>query len=93
MRSSGPIRRTVSARVIEATRAIGLCHNVTPVYEDAAVAEIQSDETEVDQQLCQRVTYQASSPDEVCCFTYLIFIFELKKVFFYYSMVKIFNQA
>jgi len=70
VRSSGPIRRTVSARVIEATRAIGLCHNVTPVYEDAAVAEIQSDETEVDQQLCQRVTYQASSPDEIALVTW-----------------------
>ncbi|KAK3086037.1 hypothetical protein FSP39_012460 [Pinctada imbricata] len=62
-RGTGPVRRTVITRVFEAVRAIALCHNVTPVYEDTDGAT--SDETEADQQSHQTVVYQASSPDEV----------------------------
>ena len=62
------MRRNISTRVCDAVKAIALCHNVTPVYEAAEggsdVGE-QSD-TEADQQSQQRVSYQASSPDEVC---------------------------
>ena len=46
------IRRTAVTRVHEAVKAIALCHNVTPVY------EVEGDPTSM--------TYQASSPDEVC---------------------------
>lgn len=59
----GPVRRTVVTRVYEAVRAIALCHNVTPVYEDDE--EVDSDYTEADRQSRQTVVYQASSPDEV----------------------------
>ncbi|XP_043203202.1 probable phospholipid-transporting ATPase IIB isoform X3 [Amphibalanus amphitrite] len=33
---TGRIRRTMTARVAEAVRALALCHNVTPTYEDPA---------------------------------------------------------
>ena len=62
--SSGPVRRTVVTRVFEAVRALALCHNVTPVYEDSENSEAGY-ETEADQQIQQEVVYQASSPDEV----------------------------
>lgn len=55
------VRRTVITRIHEAVKAIALCHNVTPVYEDTEEGE----ETEADQQGQQEVSYQASSPDEV----------------------------
>jgi len=44
-----------------------VCHNVTPVYEgDSGTSETgEHSDTEVDQQSQQRVSYQASSPDEV----------------------------
>lgn len=59
------VRRTVVTRVFEAVKAIALCHNVTPVYE-ASGREDWEDEAEADQQSHQqKVTYQASSPDEV----------------------------
>ena len=61
------VKRTVVTRVCDAVKAIAVCHNVTPVYEgdsDASESSEQSD-TEVDQQSQQRVSYQASSPDEV----------------------------
>lgn len=45
------IRRTVVTRVHEAVKAVALCHNVTPVYEDNMDPD--------------SMTYQASSPDEV----------------------------
>ncbi|KAL5021907.1 hypothetical protein ScPMuIL_001062 [Solemya velum] len=63
-RGAGPVRRTVITRTYEAVRAIALCHNVTPVYEDQENSD-SSSETEVDQQTKQTVNYQASSPDEV----------------------------
>lgn len=65
-RGTGPVRRTVITRTYEAVRAIALCHNVTPVYEDQENSD-SSSETEVDQQTKQTVNYQASSPDEVSC--------------------------
>jgi len=50
-------------RVTEAVLAIALCHNVTPVYDE----NDDKDRPEVDQaqDLGSKVTYQASSPDEV----------------------------
>ena len=58
------VRRTVVTRIHEAVKAIALCHNVTPVYEDAEDGE-ESLEAEADQQGAQDMSYQASSPDEV----------------------------
>lgn len=45
------VRKTIHMRVRDAVMALALCHNVTPVREDAENADA--------------VTYQASSPDEV----------------------------
>jgi phospholipid-translocating ATPase len=61
------VKRTAVTRLCEAVKAIALCHNVTPVYESADGSEVASEQsdTEADQQSQQRVTYQASSPDEV----------------------------
>ncbi|XP_033626415.1 probable phospholipid-transporting ATPase IIA isoform X1 [Asterias rubens] len=56
------VRRTVVTKVFESVRAIALCHNVTPTYEEG---EVDADETEVDQDQEAKVVYQASSPDEV----------------------------
>ena len=49
-------------RVFEAVRALALCHNVTPVYEDT---DMQIDSPEADRDMEAKVVYQASSPDEV----------------------------
>jgi len=85
---SGPqpaskVKRTVITRVCDAVKAIAVCHNVTPVYEgsstDTSDTSEQSD-TEVDQQSQQRVSYQASSPDEV------------KQYFHYLINVKVNNE-
>jgi phospholipid-translocating ATPase len=62
--ASGPVRRTGLTRVFEAVRAIALCHNVTPVFDDDNT-QGPEDATEADQHSQQLVTYQASSPDEV----------------------------
>ena len=59
------VRRTVVTRVSEAVKAIALCHNVTPVYDAVDASDSEQSDTEADQQSQQRVTYQASSPDEV----------------------------
>lgn len=65
-RTSGPVRRTVVTRVFEAVRAIALCHNVTPVYEQGATQNSEAAMApEADQHIHQTVSYQASSPDEV----------------------------
>ena len=45
-------------RVTEAIKALAICHNVTPVYEES-----QDDEMEFGME--RDPTYQASSPDEV----------------------------
>ena len=51
-------------KVTEAVLALALCHNVTPVYENENGEEAtESDIPESDQNA--KVTYQASSPDEV----------------------------
>jgi len=54
-------------KVTEAVLALALCHNVTPVYEDEEGDEAgESDIPEADQAVQSgKVTYQASSPDEV----------------------------
>ena len=48
--------------MFEAVRALALCHNVTPVYEDT---DMQIDSPEADRDMEAKVVYQASSPDEV----------------------------
>lgn len=54
-------------KVTEAVLALALCHNVTPVYEDEEGEDAgESDIPEADQAVQSgKVTYQASSPDEV----------------------------
>jgi len=53
-------------RVTEAVLALALCHNVTPVYEEGGeVGESDSPEVDQAQGVGGKVTYQASSPDEV----------------------------
>ncbi|KAJ8302841.1 hypothetical protein KUTeg_019237 [Tegillarca granosa] len=64
-----PVRITVVTRVFEAVKAIALCHNVTPVYDEQQNGDA-SYEIEADQQSQQTVTYQASSPDEVALVTW-----------------------
>ena len=62
-RTASKVRRTVVTRVHEAVKALALCHNVTPVYEENE--EVEDFDIEADQHSQQKVTYQASSPDEV----------------------------
>lgn len=50
-------------RVGEAVKALALCHNVTPVYEDGSG---QPPEESQNGDQPHTVLYQASSPDEVC---------------------------
>ncbi|CAH1785189.1 unnamed protein product [Owenia fusiformis] len=61
------VRRTVVTRVYEAVKALALCHNVTPVYEEEEGDEDEEEniDIEADQHTQQKVVYQASSPDEV----------------------------
>lgn len=60
------VRRTAVTRVSEAVKALALCHNVTPVYETVeGGSDAEQSDTEADQQINQKVVYQASSPDEV----------------------------
>lgn len=60
------VRRNMASRVQEAVRAVALCHNVTPVYEEAA-----TDDEQTQAELFQKQpTYQASSPDEVALVTW-----------------------
>ncbi|XP_042882085.1 probable phospholipid-transporting ATPase IIB [Penaeus japonicus] len=56
------MRRTVVTRVGEAVKALALCHNVTPVYEDGATPLTEESQ---DRDQPHTVVYQASSPDEV----------------------------
>lgn len=57
------IRKNIQYRVHEAVKALALCHNVTPVYEeenrDVDLSELESFEVD------KLRTYQASSPDEI----------------------------
>lgn len=56
------MRRTVVTRVGEAVKALALCHNVTPVYEEGVNLALEEGE---EIQSSHSVNYQASSPDEV----------------------------
>ena len=61
------VRKSAMTRVVEAVKALSLCHNVTPVYDskDNSMEEA----TEADQDFAieegEPISYQASSPDEV----------------------------
>jgi phospholipid-translocating ATPase len=60
--STNVMRRPEGWRVWEAVKALALCHNVTPVYEDndqEGIAKSVSVEIQTER------TYQASSPDEI----------------------------
>ena len=70
------MRKTAITRVSEAVKALALCHNVTPVYDEEVLeahslgAAAESDQGSVAMAaaaagLNVSVTYQASSPDEV----------------------------
>uniref|UniRef100_A0A1B6E947 Phospholipid-transporting ATPase n=1 Tax=Clastoptera arizonana TaxID=38151 RepID=A0A1B6E947_9HEMI len=65
------IRRTEHSRIQEAVKAIALCHNVTPVWENKQENSDRTMESqsEADQHYyssqTKQVVYQASSPDEV----------------------------
>ncbi|XP_066990964.2 probable phospholipid-transporting ATPase IIB isoform X4 [Anabrus simplex] len=69
--NSTKVRRSEVTRVQEAVKAIALCHNVTPVFEDEGECESpgsMESQTEADQHYWSKQTscvYQASSPDEV----------------------------
>ncbi|XP_045120592.1 probable phospholipid-transporting ATPase IIB isoform X4 [Portunus trituberculatus] len=56
------MRRTVVTRVGEAVKALALCHNVTPVYEEGVNPALEEGD---EIQTSHSVNYQASSPDEV----------------------------
>lgn len=63
------MRRTIVTRIRDAVEALALCHNVTPVYEPSG-SELMSrpiDELiKLSEDLRElKVTYQASSPDEI----------------------------
>lgn len=62
------VRRSMSSRVQEAVRAIALCHNVTPVYEESEAAG--EEDALAAGQPHGRPVYQASSPDEVALVTW-----------------------
>lgn len=78
--TSRRVRKTAVTRTSEAVKALALCHNVTPVYEEAAAPAGGQDgaagpnaggaaATTVEEGLgsatATKVDYQASSPDEV----------------------------
>lgn len=53
-------------RITEAVKALGVCHNVTPVYDDS---EMLDDEESI-YGIEREATYQASSPDEIALVKY-----------------------
>ncbi|PIK43027.1 putative phospholipid-transporting ATPase IIA [Apostichopus japonicus] len=59
------VRKTVISKNYEAVKAVALCHNVTPVYDDDDY-DLESPEAERK----DKVVYQASSPDEVALVTW-----------------------
>jgi len=64
--SSGDYRSKRAVRTMEAVKAIAICHNVTPVYDDINDVTIDVNETSFSSGGGQgRCTYQASSPDEI----------------------------
>lgn len=60
------MRRTIVTRIRDAIEALALCHNVTPVYE-ANMADVLSKSIDelADELRNVKVSYQASSPDEI----------------------------
>lgn len=60
------MRRTIVTRIRDAIEALALCHNVTPVYE-TNMADVLSKPLDKlsDEVKDLKVTYQASSPDEI----------------------------
>jgi phospholipid-translocating ATPase len=60
------MRRTIVTRIRDAIEALALCHNVTPVY-DANVTDAlnKPDDQMIEELKNIKVSYQASSPDEV----------------------------
>jgi phospholipid-translocating ATPase len=60
------MRRTIVTRVRDATEALALCHNVTPVNNGEKLAD------DIDAELYDnvKVSYQASSPDEIALVTW-----------------------
>ncbi|KAJ8041253.1 putative phospholipid-transporting ATPase IIB [Holothuria leucospilota] len=59
------VRKTVVSKIYEAVKAVALCHNVTPVYDDE-----ESDPESPEAERKDKVVYQASSPDEVALVTW-----------------------
>jgi len=62
------MRRTIVTRIRDAIEALALCHNVTPVYEATIMNEVlnkPASELTPDEVKDVRVSYQASSPDEI----------------------------
>lgn len=76
---SSIMRRTIVTRIRDAIEALALCHNVTPVYE-ANMAEVLNKPLEelTDEVSGLKVTYQASSPDEVGFFLTIMIRFFFK---------------
>ncbi|XP_077982097.1 putative phospholipid-transporting ATPase IIB isoform X2 [Glandiceps talaboti] len=62
-KKSSAIKRSIVTRCNEAVKALALCHNVTPVYEDDNIEGNGS--AMADQLKAETVVYQAASPDEV----------------------------
>jgi phospholipid-translocating ATPase len=60
--STNVMRRPEGWRVWEAVKALALCHNVTPVYDEN---DAQSVAKSVSVEIQTERTYQASSPDEI----------------------------
>jgi len=60
------MRRTIVTRIRDAIEALALCHNVTPVY-DANVTDAlnKPDDQMIEELKNIKVSYQASSPDEI----------------------------
>ena len=60
------MRRTIVTRIRDAIEALALCHNVTPTYEGTSADFLNKPLEELSEEIKNvKVTYQASSPDEV----------------------------
>ncbi len=77
--TASKVRKTALTRIAEGVKALALCHNVTPVYDNPelnrSTGSVDEEAAEADQAtvsmqaatpgVSMQVTYQASSPDEV----------------------------
>ena len=75
-------RRSQKEQLLECVKALALCHNVTPVIEEEEEEEGEGEGREgvkmEDEEMVifqsnrssRRISYQASSPDEVIVYTY-----------------------